>query len=261
MDTTVVQVRFSPSITQRIDCPNCALGEWAWSSFRTLAEASYFNDQIVHGSIVKRHHYVHSFGTALESLNVVNSGFLKSCLTARNGNVQITGFSMRGDMVGLDAISTGIHQSDSIALEDACLCSIKYSCLQKLMGDIPALRNLFHQKISAEIARSHEAMSLLGVMHADERIVQFLLNLSNRFAAIGCSKVRFRLPMQRQEIAEYLGLQLETISRGLSRLQEADAIAIDGKNIEIKNVRRIWEGVSQGPGEAIGLVHRARVRR
>ena len=243
MGTAAIAVRFRPSSSSRIDCPNCALSEWALSGFLAPAEASYFSKQIVHGRTVKRHDYVHRSGTALASLSVINSGFLKSCLIARNGNVQVTGFSMRGDIIGLDALGIGVHQCDTIAIQDTRLCGINYLYFEKLAHDIPALQHLFHQKMGAEIARSHELMASIGVMQADERIVQFLLDLSERFAAIGCSKVRFRLPMQRQEISEYLGLKLETVCRSLSRLQEADAIAIDGKDIEIKNVRRMWQAV------------------
>ena len=243
MHSGAVAAPFCSFRSPRIDCPNCALSEWALPGLLSAAEASYFNEQIVHGRSVKRRDYVHRSGAAVASLNIVNIGFLKSCITGRNGNSHITGFSMRGDMVGLDAIGVGIHQSDTIALEDTRLCSINYSCFEQLARDIPALQHLFHQKMSAEIARSHQVMVSIGAMHADERIVQFLLDLAKRLAAIGCSEVRFRLPMHRQEIGEYLGLKLETVSRVLSRLQEVDAIAIDGKDIKIKDAPSMWQAV------------------
>jgi len=241
MESAVNEVRFPSS--PRIDCPNCALSEWALPGLLTLNEARYFSEQLVHGRNVKRGEYAHHSGAALASLNVVNSGFLKSRITGRNGNFQITGFSMRGDMIGLDALGFGIHQSDAIALQDTRLCGINCSRFEQLMRDIPTLQHVFLQKMGSEIARGHKAMVSLGAMQASERMVQFLLNLSNRFAMIGCSNVRFRLPMQRQEIGEYLGLKLETVSRLLSHLQEVGAIVIYGKDIEITNERKMWESV------------------
>lgn len=247
MDTAAIEVRPDPSQSSRVDCPNCAFSEWTSSARFTPDSARYFNEQIVHGSAVRRHDYVHHSGTSLAFFAVVNSGFLKSTLIGRNGNVQITGFSMRGDVVGLDAVGGGIHQCDTIALQDASLCGIAYPRFQQLVSDIPAIQYLLNKKMGTEIARSHRAMASLSAMYADERLVNFLLEFSERFAAIGCSKLRFRLPMQRQEIGEYLGLQLATVSRGLSRLQEADAIAIDGKDITIKNVHKMWCAVETLP--------------
>jgi len=104
--------------------------------------------------------------------------------------------------------------------------------------------------------RGQNVMVSLGTMQADERLFRFLLDLSKRFAALGCAKERFRLPMWRREIGEYLGLKLSTVCRMLSHLQEIDAIAIDGKDITIKNVPSMWQSVQiELPVQQISSLH------
>jgi len=165
------------------------------------------NGHVVHNRRIRRYEHVHRSGAALATLDVINSGFLKSTVSGRDGSVQVTRFSMRGDLIGLDAIGSGVHQCDTIALEDAHLCGIEFTAFERLVRDIPALQHQFHKAMGAEISRDYDVMLLLGAMRAEERVAIFLLNLSRRFAAHGCSAVKFRLPMQRQEIGNYLGLK------------------------------------------------------
>jgi CRP/FNR family transcriptional regulator, anaerobic regulatory protein len=237
----VCAVKLSTTGLPRSTCPNCGFAAWSQSAHLTSDELKQIDEQVVHFRPIRRHEYVHRSGAPLTSLNIIHSGFLKTSITNCHGNLQVTGFSMRGDMVGMDGISTGVHQCDTIALEDTYLCGIDFARLERITDDIPALRRLFQQTIGVEIARQYGVMFLLGAMRADERVAIFLLNLSKRFAARGCSAVDLRLPMQRREIADYLGLKLETVSRILSRLQECEVIAIDGKNIEIKSVERLHQ--------------------
>jgi CRP/FNR family transcriptional regulator, anaerobic regulatory protein len=89
--------------------------------------------------------------------------------------------------------------------------------------------------MAAEIARDHGIMLLLGAMRAEERVAIFLLNLSKRFSARGYSGTHFRLPMTRQDIASYLGLTMETVSRVFSHFNDIQLIAINCKDIEVKS--------------------------
>jgi CRP/FNR family transcriptional regulator len=75
----------------------------------------------------------------------------------------------------------------------------------------------------------------LGSMSAEERVAMFLLDLSRRFAARGQSASEFNLRMKRVEIASYLGLQLETVSRTFSKFQDAGLIGVRQKFIRIRN--------------------------
>jgi CRP/FNR family transcriptional regulator len=236
-------------------CDNCALLAWSQSSGLTEVDLARFNRLITHRRPIKTGTYVTHAGSPLESLYVVHSGFLKTTSGNESGLEQITGFLMPGDLVGMCGIASGQHQCNTVAIEDSTVCGISFSQLEQLCGKHPELQRHFHTLLSTEINRDHRLMLLLGIMHAEERLALFLLEFSTRFTARGESPTLLRLPMKHQEIASYLGLSLETISRLLTRLSGDGLIAVDHKYIEIKTV----EGLKRIAGNA-GNAARRRIR-
>jgi CRP/FNR family transcriptional regulator len=182
---------------------------------------------------IARGDYLYRAGMALASLYAIRTGFLKSSVLHEDGREQVAGFHMMGDLLGLDAISTGRHLCDAVALEDSEICEIPLAVLEQLSRDIPSLQQHFHRIMSREIVRDHGLMLLLGTMRAEERLAAFLLNLSQRFSARGYSASEFHLRMTREEIGSYLGLKLETISRALSRFQEEGLLDVRTKRVKI----------------------------
>jgi CRP/FNR family transcriptional regulator, anaerobic regulatory protein len=195
--------------------------------------------------IVGRSAHLYRAGEPLQSLFAVRSGFLKSCIVDEFGREQVTGFHMSGELIGMDAIGTGRHVSDAVALEDTDVCDIPFDRLEELSRNIPALQQHFHRIMSREIARDYGVMLLLGNMRAEERVAAFLLNLSQRFAARGYSPTRFILRMTRHEIGSYLGLKLETISRAFSGLQEGGLIGVQGRSVELKSIEKLRALIGQ----------------
>jgi len=188
---------------------------------------------------LKRGEYLYRAGSTLQSLYAVRTGFLKSCVLHDDGREQVAGFHMMGEMLGMDAIGSGKHICDAIALEDSDVCEIPYNDLEHLSRSIPALQHHFHRIMSREITRDYGVMLLLGSMRAEERLAAFLLNLSQRFASRGYSPSRFHLRMTREEIGSYLGLKLETISRAFSQFQNDGLITVRNKSIEINDLNRL----------------------
>jgi CRP/FNR family transcriptional regulator len=95
------------------------------------------------------------------------------------------------------------------------------------------LQSQFHKMMSREIAADHRAMLQLGSMHAEERVAAFLLNLMHRLHARGFSASSMLLRMSREEIGSFLGLQLETVSRTLSKFQTNGLLAVRQRQIEV----------------------------
>lgn len=222
-----------PSTPLSKECPDCSFVEWGERSGLNTAELKRFCSLVEHRRPRKSGELLYRAGSALGVLYVIYSGFSKTIINDGQGHEQITGFSMPGDLIGLDAIATGKHQCTTVALEDSRLCGMSFADLQTLIQEIPALQRHFHRSMGAEITRDHGMMMLLGAMRAEQRAAMFLLNLSRRFALRGRSATRFRLPMTRQEIGNYLGLQLETVSRAFSHLADAGLLVIDYKDFEI----------------------------
>ena len=231
---SVVPILLSPSADR--ECPFCGFVP-LWSPARLeLPDAKRLNDLITHNREIKKGGLLHYAGKPLRSLYVVRTGFMKTITSHENGKAQVTGFSMPGDLIGLDAIETGRHLSEAVALEDSSLCGLRYVDFEDFNRTVPASLYHFHRLMSAKITHDQELMFLLGSMNATERVAAFLLSMSKRFAVRGYSGTRFRLPMMRVDIASYIGIKLETVCRVFSDFQRHGIIAIRSKEVELRNL-------------------------
>ena len=237
------------SHTLRAACSACSLQELCLPAGLAADELEQLDRIVNKKRPLKRGDFLYRAGGGLHSLYAVRTGFFKSCVMHDDGREQVAGFHMAGELLGLDGIGSGKHMCDAVSLEDSEVCEIPFGELETLSRDIPNLQQHFHRIMSREIARDYGVMLLLGSMRAEERLAAFLLNLSQRFAARGYSPARFVLRMTRNEIGSYLGLKLETISRALSHFQTEGIIAVQNKNVEIKDAARLRAMVSQCAGQ------------
>ena len=145
----------------------------------------------------------------------------------------ITDFKMRGDILGLDAISTRRHSCTAIALEDSEVSSIHFLGLEKIARDIPLLQHNLSKLLSSEIMHNRRTLFMMNYMQADRRFACFLYDLSQRHSTQGYPPEHFTLKMRREEIASYLGLRLETICRCITRISNQRVVAISGRNVHI----------------------------
>jgi len=220
----------------RTMCSTCNLRELCLPCCGlTRSEMDVADRLVFNRSRVQRGESLYRSGDRFTSLYAVRNGFFKSTALLENGRDQVTGFSMTGEVLGMDGIGPERHTCNTIALEDSDVCAIPFAKLQELAHEIPSLQRQFHKMMSREIVREHGVMLLLGSMNAEERLAMFLLNLSQRFAARGYSPSAFNLRMTREEIGSYLGLKLETVSRTLSKFQEQGIIGVQQKFIRILN--------------------------
>jgi CRP/FNR family transcriptional regulator len=182
---------------------------------------------------VARDSYLYRMGDPFSNLYAIRLGHFKTFQINVGGEQQITGFQMAGELLGMDAISADRHHCSSVALEDSEVCEIPFTRLEELFSDIPTLLHHFHRIMSQEITREQSAMLLLGNMRAGQRFAAFLVNLGSRYAARGYSATNFQLRMSREEIGNYLGLTIESISRLLSRFKKQGLLRVNNREIEI----------------------------
>jgi CRP/FNR family transcriptional regulator len=182
---------------------------------------------------VRRGERLYRCGDVFQSVYVVRTGCFKTVVIHRDGQDQVTGFHMAGDVLGLDGVSSDRHGFDAIALEDSVVCIIPFDLLELLCREVKAIQHHVHRLMSSEIVRESTLMMLLGTMSAEQRLATFLLNLSARMKARGYSSAQFVLRMTREEIGSYLGMKLETVSRMFSKLQKAGVVDSRGKEIRI----------------------------
>lgn len=180
-------------------------------------------------SPLKRGQTLFRAGEAFQHIYVVRSGSLKTVQADDEGESQIMGFHVPGELLGLDAISRDQHRCDAIALERTSLCAIPLSRLEDVAGQVPQLQRQLHRIISREMVHDQEHLAALGRHTARERLAVFLCSLGERLGEAGYSD--FRLPMTREEIGNYLGLALETVSRLFHKLADEGLVAIEGRRL------------------------------
>ena len=172
-------------------------------------------------------------GDVFHTLYVVHAGVLKSFTVSDDGLMQITGFQIPRDVVGLDGIGTGQHLSAAVALEDSEVFALPFAQCEQWAKESPHGQRVMMRTFAREITRSQEQMVVLGVMSAEQRVAAFLLDLSERYGRLGYSRSRFLLRMSRHDIGSYLGLKLETVSRVLSRLHREGLVQVQGRSIAL----------------------------
>ena len=217
-------------------CANCNLREICLPAGLTVQELDQLETLVNVRRKVKRGEALYRTGETFDAVYAVRSGFFKSRITYEDGRDQVTGFSMAGEILGMDGIGHGKHNCDAVALEDSDVCSIPYERLEELSREVNGLQRHFHKVMSREIVRESGVLLLLGVMRAEERIAAFLLNLSQRLAARGYSPLEFHLRMTREEIGSYLGLKLETVSRAFSKFHANGLIEVEQKFVRIVDI-------------------------
>jgi CRP/FNR family transcriptional regulator len=224
-----------------------------WSSLRNVCELLHIpNVANLDDSGVLFHHVqfkagqrIYTIGQTFDSLYIVNSGFLKTVSIDEFGNEQVLSFPMKGDVIGVEGISTKKYTSEAVALSECSLILLPFQNLTELGHMHAEFEHAIYSVISRELVRNQSMVSMLGVLGAEARVARFLVALSNRYAEIGYSKKSFNLRMTRQEIGSYLGLSMETVSRTLSLLSEIGLISVYQRAISIndsdllKNLRRI----------------------
>ena len=182
-------------------------------------------------------------GDSFESLYAVHSGAFKTVGASREGDEKITGFHLAGELLGLEAINIGRHGYSAVALEDSEVCVIPFAPLEKMAMAVPALQHQLLRALSSDISRDQGLMQLLGSMTAEQRLAAFLLSVSRRNQHLGFSAIRFVLRMTREDIGNYLGLTLETVSRLMSRFQREGLIGVQQRDVELKDSSRLREMV------------------
>ncbi len=197
---------------------------------------------------VARDEPLYRTGETFHYLHAVHFGHFKTAQVNLRGQQQVTGFQMAGDMLGLDAIASGRHSCTAVALDDAEVCEIPYARLGDLFSQMPALLQHFHRILSQEIMREQSVMLFLSNMRAEQRFALFLLNLSGRYAARGYAASSFSLRMSREDIGDYLGLTIESISRLLSRFRRAGWVKVANREVTLLD-RAALEALASGEAD------------
>lgn len=234
----------------RASCHECTLHELCVPRGVPVEDLDQIESIVRRRRLLKKGEALYRNGEPLRSLYAVRSGSLKATGLMPDGRTQVTGFYLPGDLLGLDAISTDKHQCTTEALETSNVCELPLDALEDLAKSLPGLQRQMFRIMSREVTRGENLVLMLGRMSADERLASFFVSYAERLHHLGLDDRSYRLTMSRQDLADYLGLAFETVSRLLRRFQELGALAIDGRQVRVLDPVQL--NAIARPGEPAG---------
>lgn len=182
---------------------------------------------------------IHTIGQPFDMLYIVYSGFLKTVLIDETGSEQVLAFPMKGDMFGIDGIHLKQYASETAALTNCDIILVPFKTFSTMGRTHAELEAAIYGVMSRELVREQAMVSALATLSAEARVSRFLVFLSERFAEMGYSGKQFNLRMTRQEIGNYLGLTLETVSRTFSALNAVGLISVNQRAIVIHDLHAL----------------------
>jgi len=177
--------------------------------------------------------YLYRCGQPFRAIYLIRAGSVKTSELAEDGREQVTGFRMRGELVGVEAIGLTTHVCDVVALETSEVWELPYPPVITACLRIPELQMRLTEALATEIRRDRTWMLALGTLTAEQRVAAFLLDVAARYEAMGFSGRHFILRMSRADMASYLALKHETVSRALAQLTGANCITVQRREIRI----------------------------
>lgn len=216
-----------------VRCGDCAVKSLCLPAGLPESDIARLEEVTKQKRIIRAGDSLYRAGDPFTGLYAIRSGSFKSVVIASDGDAQVTHFSLPGELLGLDAYSGHNHPSYAEALEDSSVCILPFAQLENLAQDIPTLQRHIYGIFSEELRSENEILLLLGKRSAETRLAALLINISSRYARRGYSSSRFLLSMPRTDIANYLGLTAETVSRLFSRFQKRELIETSGRDVKI----------------------------
>ncbi|HVW69948.1 MAG TPA: helix-turn-helix domain-containing protein [Steroidobacteraceae bacterium] len=222
-----------------LSCSRCALNRICLPAQLTPPEVRLLEGAVVRGrGLAAGARLVHA-GSPMRALYVVRSGSAKACAITGNGDERVRGFFLPGEVVGLDAFADGRHLCQVVALEPLRYCMIPIRRLEKLMDALPSLRCEILRLLSRAIEEAQRLRLRAGFSGARERFADFLLDFSHRLERRGLSATQFRLSMSRGDIAQHLGLTIETVSRILHAFTREGWLEVHQRHIKLLNLQAL----------------------
>lgn len=223
----------------QIACSNCNIYELCMPVKFNLEKRDKLDSVVSQRKKIKQGESLFTSKTKFSALYAIKLGFFKTTINSHQGHEQVTGFQMSGEIIGLDGIADNQHTCNAIALEDSEVCIMPFSNLQTLAHEIPSLQSHLNKIMSREIVRESGMIVLLSTMSAKEKLSNFLSNLIQRLSLRGQSSHELILRMSREEIASYLGLSKETVTRVLSKYSDQNILEVNNRFIKILNSEAI----------------------
>lgn len=224
---------------QSISCKACSLNTVCLPNGLSASELETLEKAIDKTIKISKKEAVFRSNQKSDGIYAVKSGAVKTSISNSDGQEQVLEFHLPGDTLGFDAFNSGIHSCDAIALEDTFICKIPDDVFDNLCATLPGLRKELRHQVGKEISHHQQLLLSLGQQQTDERLATFLLYMSNHYLSRGFSSKEFVLPMSRQDLSNYLGMAVETLSRIISRMTDQGIITVERRIVIISDMTKL----------------------
>lgn len=225
----------------KASCNLCTLSELCFPHGMDNADMDELNKAVGRTEAVHSGEFLYKEGDSCVALYAVRSGSIKTIKQNASGESQIVGFHLAGELIGFDGFATDKHLCTAQFLETSSVCELPLESLDTLCHTIPGLQQKVRRIMGLEVNSEQDLLLLLGQMSADEKLATFLLNLSARMKERHWKELEFNLCMPRQDIANYLGVAVETVSRLFAQFQDKGLIDVDKRRVKILDMGKLKE--------------------
>ncbi|MFK8010535.1 MAG: cyclic nucleotide-binding domain-containing protein [Marinicellaceae bacterium] len=211
-------------------CQKCAVNSLCLPSGLSSIELQDLESIIASSLLTDKNKMLFTIGEEFKALYVVHSGMFKTTTVDENGKEKINSFHLPGEIMGLDSIHLEKYQSTASALTMSSFCKIPFNNLMDLSIDYPIIQKNLINVMSKEIFNCKKNHLDIG---SQAKLALFIKLISMRFKTRGYSDTEFFLPISQRDIANYLGMAEETLSRVFKKLQKLGAVNYKKHNLTI----------------------------
>lgn len=221
LDATQARARRSPAPPQR----QAAMAlNWCDALRQIEQELPFTRRTVQPGEMVQR------AGDAFSALRIVNSGVFRVMSSAHgslDGSDRVISIQFKGGWIGFDGMATGHYTCDAVAMDVGQLWTLAYATLLTTAARMPALMHTVHVAMSGQMEYERNWLLAMGALQAESRVALLLCEWARALAARAMRIDPIMLRMSRTEMASYLCMTQETLSRAFSRFKASGLIQID----------------------------------
>ncbi|WP_319557825.1 fumarate/nitrate reduction transcriptional regulator Fnr [Thiomicrorhabdus sp.] len=216
-----------------IGCGNCGLQKICFPTGLVKSDVDRLDTIVDRKPALKKGQHLYQVGDKFQSLFAIRAGVVKLYEITDSGEEVIHGFYLPGDVLGMDGVENKTHQFSASALDSLSICSLPFDQLNDLSLQVPNLHNQILKVMSKEANESRLHTDLLMKKSADQRMAQFIFGMSERYRERGYVYDSFRLAILHRDVALYLGLTPETVSRILAKMHSDGIASWKKKEVQI----------------------------
>jgi CRP/FNR family transcriptional regulator len=217
-------------------CGLCSLQGWCWPKGLRNGDLCRVHAIVQRIGPLPAGTHLFRVDDPFTALYAVRGGCIKSYTLDLQGHEHVRDFHLPGELVGFDAVYPERHHFNAQVLKAASLCIIPYRDIARLSRQIPGLQTRILALMSRDFARQQKCAEGLD---ATQQVAIFLFDVEARLRREYEVEYEFDLPMSHESIANYLRFSPETISRVISRLQQAGIIRIHREHVQVLDVARL----------------------